>query len=347
MRLLSNSEERELRELQHLSARMGMNPLLIQGSNGNTSIKLDGILWIKASGKRLSQAVTDDIFVPLALAEIRDTIESGAEPSTPCTAKDDSRPSIETAMHAILGHRVVAHVHSTNAIAWAIRADGPTLLEERLEGLNWQWVPYAASGLPLAREIKKATRRAPETDVFVLANHGLVVCGVDCGAVEALLRMVERRLAINARPAPKPDVAALATIVRLSRWQFPDIDSLHAVGTDAVSRRILDGGILSPCQAVFLGGRMPVLSLTTDISKFPGRLDGKEKAPAFLAIEGSGTLLNENISGAELATLTGLVEVTQRIPESARISYLSEMQVAEVLSHDTYRSQEPIAVGDV
>ena len=36
--------------LVRLSARLGRDPLLVQASSGNTSIKLDGVLWIKASG---------------------------------------------------------------------------------------------------------------------------------------------------------------------------------------------------------------------------------------------------------------------------------------------------------
>ena len=344
MRLLSNLQEKELSELQHLSARIGNDLQLIQGSNGNTSVKLDGILWIKASGKRLSQAIRDDIFVPLELGEVRNSIQNGVEPVLPAIAKDYSYPSIETAMHATIRQHVVVHVHSVNTIAWAIRADGPDLLKERLAGLNWQWVPYVASGWPLAQEIQRAAGGRQEPNILVLANHGLVVCGPDCDTVDALLRTVEGRLAITPRSAPRPDMAALETIAHFSRWRFPEVASVHALGTDAISRRILEGGILYPCQAAFLGCNMPLLSATTDVSKFKGRLDGKDRVLPFLAIEGSGTLLKENISSAEFATLIGLVEVAQRIPESARVSYLTETDVSEILSHNTYRSQEAVEV---
>src|ERR1700687_2751354 len=100
-------------------------------------------------------------------------------------------------MHAILRHRVVIHVHSIKHLVWAIRLDGPDQLKERLAGLQWQWIPYASSGIPLAREIEKAVAGAPKTDVLILGNHGLVVCGHDCYAAEKLLCKVERRLAIT------------------------------------------------------------------------------------------------------------------------------------------------------
>jgi len=267
-KLFSTRQERELASLRDLSARVGSDPLLVQASNGNTSIKLDEILWIKASGKWLAHAIQEEMVVPLELAKVQESTRTGAEIASRYAQKDELRPCIETAMHALLRHRVVIHVHSINALAWAIRVDGPDQLRERLAGLQWQWIPYAASGIPLAQQIEKAVATAPETDVLILGNHGLVVCGQDCHTAEKLLREVERRLAIVPRRFPKPDATVLALIARFSKWQFPDVDSLHALGTDAVSRKILKGGILYPCQAIFLGQTVPLFPPAVVVSKF-------------------------------------------------------------------------------
>ena len=124
-KLFSTRHEREFASLRDLSARVGSDPLLVQASNGNTSIKLDGILWIKASGKWLAHATQEEMFVPLELAEVKESVQNDTEIAPRYAPKDELRPSIETAMHAILRHRVVIHVHSINAIAWAIRLDGP------------------------------------------------------------------------------------------------------------------------------------------------------------------------------------------------------------------------------
>lgn len=48
--------------------------------------------------------------------------------------------------------------------------------------------------------IEKAIDTVAGANVFVLANHGLVVCGESCDAAEDLLGVVERRLAALARP---------------------------------------------------------------------------------------------------------------------------------------------------
>ena len=343
-KLFSTRQERELASLRDLSARLGSDPLLVQASNGNTSIKLDGILWIKASGKWLAHAMQEEMLVPLELAEVKESIRTGAEIASRYAQKDELRPSIETAMHALLRHRVVIHVHSVNTIAWAIRLDAPDQLKERLAGLHWQWVPYAASGVPLAQEIEKAVARAPETDVLILGNHGLVVCGQDCHTAEKLLREVERRLAIVPRRFPKPDATVLALIARFSKWQFPDVGSLHALGTDAVSRKILKGGVIYPCQAIFLGQTTPLVPPAVVISKSTESLNDKGGTPPFVAVERSGVMLNEKITSAARANLIGLAQVTLRTDESARLRYLNEAEVADVLSKGAHGCKEPVVI---
>ncbi|MGB7847055.1 MAG: class II aldolase/adducin family protein [Candidatus Acidiferrum sp.] len=333
---LPTRHEKEIASLRVLSARVGSDPLLVQASNGNTSVKIDGKLWIKASGKWLARAMLEEVLVPVEQGEVEESVRQGREIRPHNDPKSGLRPSIETAMHAILHHRVVIHVHSINTIAWAIRLDGPEQLKARLDGLHWQWIPYAASGIPLAREIEKAVVGAPETDVLILGNHGLVVCGDDCDEAERVLRKVERRLAITPRQFPKPDTAVLAMIARFPKWQFPDVDSLHALGTDAVSRKILRGGVLYPCQAIFLGMTMPVLPPAVVVSKLTERWNDRVKTPPFVAVERSGVILNENLTSAERATLIGLAQVTQRTEESAQLRYLKGEEVADVLSNSAH-----------
>ena len=55
----------EFEALRQLSARIGADPLLVQGAGGNTSVKEGGVLWIKASGKWLSGAARGHMFVPV------------------------------------------------------------------------------------------------------------------------------------------------------------------------------------------------------------------------------------------------------------------------------------------
>jgi rhamnose utilization protein RhaD (predicted bifunctional aldolase and dehydrogenase) len=236
----------------------------------------------------MARANQEEILIPIELVEAKETVEQGGEIAPrQISTNGMMRPSIETAMHVVLPHRVVIHVHSINMIAWAIRSDGIEELTARLRGLHWQWIPYAPSGIPLAREIELAVARAEETDVFILANHGLVVCGQDCAATEELLCEVERRLAISTRPFPMPDSAVLGNSARFSGWQYPEYDSLHALGTDKAAMKILKGGEMCPCQAIFLGLETLTLPHILAGSKLKARLTGGERPPSFVVVERS------------------------------------------------------------
>jgi len=336
----SARHEKELMGLRDLSTRLGGDPLLVQASNGNTSIKLDGILWVKSSGKWLSRAMQEEMFVPLELAPFKASMRNAPDFDSLRVPQHELRPSIETPMHAVIPHQVVIHVHSINAITWAVRLDARDQLKERLHALHWQWIPYAASGLPLAHAIASAVMRAPDTDVFILGNHGLVVCGSDCDSVELLLRDVERRLAISPRPFPKPATNVLSTIVHSSSWQFPDDDSVHALSTDEVTRRILKGGVLYPCQAIFLGRSVPLLSSTCLASEYVAPFGSKDATPPFIAVEGTGVLLNNKISSEERATLLGLAQVAQRTDKSAKLRYLDPKEIANILDAGVYSSKD-------
>ena len=57
-----------LEAIRSLSANLGSDPLLVQAAGGNTSLKTDGVMWIKASGTWLRDALAKDIFVPLDVA---------------------------------------------------------------------------------------------------------------------------------------------------------------------------------------------------------------------------------------------------------------------------------------
>ena len=58
----------ELRPLLKLTQRVGSDPMLTQGGAGNSSAKLDGVLWIKASGRWMADALRGMPGAPLKLA---------------------------------------------------------------------------------------------------------------------------------------------------------------------------------------------------------------------------------------------------------------------------------------
>lgn len=229
-------------------------------------------------------------------------------------------------MHAVMPHRVVLHLHCVNTISWAVRNDAPTQLQPRLEGLSWQWLPYATSGLPLSREIQRALSIRPDTNIFVLGNHGLVLAGEDSETVETLLSDVRRRLTISPRPAQPADSALLLEICSEAPWNLPDDDGLHIFGTDVISKAILAKGILYPCQAISSVSKSPELFRPV---YYPAhRLQSRYCDRPFLVIHGRGVVVSRSLAPSELAMLSGLAQVVQRLSPSAPLRYLTDSEVA-------------------
>lgn len=331
----------EISSLLRFSARIGRDPLLVQASSGNTSLKLNGTLWIKASGKWLAKADQEDLLVPVPRSECLESLRDGRPlPNCDRTSRAECLlPSVETFMHAVLPQRVVVHVHSVDALAWAVRSDATARLAEKLAGLRWKWIPYVPSGLPLAREIQSASSTHPYPDVFVLGNHGLVVCGESCEAAESMLGEVQRRLRTQPRRAAKPEFKRLKALRDLSLWRLPECEAFHSLGTDSISRRIVMNGVLYPCQAMFLGRRLTLLPASENLSDTATRIHQLYAACPFVILEGSGVLINKTITAAAQAVLHGFAEVVQRIDPPAPVRYLTDDEVNTVTSvyGDRYR----------
>jgi rhamnose utilization protein RhaD (predicted bifunctional aldolase and dehydrogenase) len=321
---ISVTNRAELSSLRELSVRVGSDPLLTQASTGNSSIKLQGLLWIKASGKWMADAIHENILIPLDLEEVKQRVKQKLDP-----AELDERVSIETAMHAVLPHRVVLHVHCVNTIAWAVRQDAPVQLENLLDGLRWQWVSYVPSGLPLALEIEKVVSAFPDTNVFVLGNHGLVIGADHCAAVEDLLSQVQRRLALCPRPAGSVNYAALAKMADGSLWNLPDDNEVHALGTDAISRAILAGGVLYPCQLIFSSSSAPGLFRSVPYPNPRDKWEYRYCAEPFLIIERCGVIVKRTMTPAQRAMMSGLAQVIQRISSSTQLRYLTDEEIAK------------------
>lgn len=317
-----------------MSSRLGNDACLVQGGGGNTSLKSDDTFWVKASGTWLAHAHDRDIFVCLPLGEVRRAmIREDAETAlTALTSPGALRPSIETSLHALLPHAVVAHVHSVNAIAWAVRKDAQAAIADALDGLAWAWVPYRRPGLPLTIAIREALEAAATPpDILLLGNHGLVVGGIDCDDAEARLHAVERRLALPSRtPAARND-AALRAVNDLD-WVVADDPGLHAIATDPVSCAIATRGALYPDHVVFLGECAETVDGTRTLSRMCAEVAaaGREP-PAWALVPGRGLLHAPTLSDGARAMLGCLSDVGLRCTSADDLRYLDVDDVAALM----------------
>jgi rhamnose utilization protein RhaD (predicted bifunctional aldolase and dehydrogenase) len=315
-----------------LSSQIGSDILKTQGAGGNTSIKSDGVMWVKASGTWLSKADIEDIMVPVVVDPLVAALRNGdvrAEKSTDFVVSELNssglRPSIETSFHAALKSPVVAHYHCVNAIALAVLEDREAMLAECMSAvsdLRWVTVPYRRPGTPLAREIEKAAASMP--DVLILFNHGIIVCGDTVEEVAGRIQRVSKALSRQTRNSGLADVDALERIAKNSGYHLARDSESHAVALSNVNRGIALGGSLYPDHVIFLGTEIGVLSegqSAADLEAASHR-EGRE-APKMLIVPDKGVLLSSTLTAGGEVMARCLSEVVGRIPEEASVVYLS------------------------
>ncbi|MFB2551965.1 class II aldolase/adducin family protein [Ensifer soli] len=337
----------EFEALRALSARVGADPALVQGAGGNTSIKEDGILWIKASGLWLMNALKSDVMVPVALAPLLDALrrnDPSAEKAQDYVVRERNpsglRPSIETTVHALMPQAVVVHVHCVETIALAVHADAETRAAEKLAGIPHAYVPYARPGLPLARAI--AARITPDTRMLILGNHGLAVAADTVAEADALLERVSGMLAAARRTAPAADPAFLSEHAEGSSFTLPDDAAIHDAATDPASLAVAAGGSLYPDHVIFLGKGSVIAGPGETALSIETALREKDlPLPPAILFPGKGVLVAKGATPGALAMARCLSDVAGRIAPGAELRYLTDGENAELLGWDAekYRQQ--------
>jgi rhamnose utilization protein RhaD (predicted bifunctional aldolase and dehydrogenase) len=343
----ANNDDSEFYALRELSAALGADPLRTQGAGGNTSIKRDGVMWIKASGTWLADALAHDIMAPVRLEPLRkaiahgdpraaaavDFVDSGANPS-------GLRPSIETSVHAIMPLPVVVHIHCVNTIALAVRRDGDPLVRERLGAdadVTLAFVPYRKPGLPLAHAISE--RLTEDTNVFVLANHGLVVAGETIAEVADRITRVCEALSAPARRPRQADIDKLASIVEGTDYRLPQDPATHAVALDPRSLAIARLGSLYPDHVVFLGQGLAEGSV--DRGRLRAPPEG-HRPRVMMALPGIGVVLHRSTSKNAEAMAQCLADVAARIPDEAPIRVLTGAEEQELMNWEAEAYRQTI-----
>jgi NAD(P)-dependent dehydrogenase (short-subunit alcohol dehydrogenase family)/rhamnose utilization protein RhaD (predicted bifunctional aldolase and dehydrogenase) len=242
-------DKNSLAQLIEISHAVGANAEYVQAAGGNTSVKSpDGrTMAIKASGTALTSMSETDGWVELDVAAVLSVLDRTDLVALPTNEREArvveclhaavvggrGRPSVETALHAMLG-RVVVHTHAVAANALNCGGGLDTLTEICPAGeLPPLWVPYTDPGWRLATDVRSAAAaylgkhgRLPA--VIFMENHGLLVSA--SGAHECLalhdewVARCERYFAPQAPPvnlAPEIGSAALRkTMVELRRvWR--------------------------------------------------------------------------------------------------------------------------------
>jgi rhamnulose-1-phosphate aldolase/alcohol dehydrogenase len=206
------------------SNRLGADPRNTNYAGGNTSAKgaaVDPVtatetelLWVKGSGGDLG-TLTEANLAVLRLDRLRALVDvyPGVDREDEMVAAFDyclhgrggAAPSIDTAMHALVGAGHVDHLHPDSGIALATAADGEWLTEECF-GDRVAWVDWRRPGFQLGLDIAEVRRANPKAIGVILGGHGITAWGDTSDECERnsleIIRTAERYIAERGRPEP-------------------------------------------------------------------------------------------------------------------------------------------------
>lgn len=333
-----------LDRLKAYSALVGDDRQLVQGAGGNTSVKIGHAMWIKASGTRLRDALDEDIFVSVdwqAIARAVDDDPELADQPYKFAAAGELRPSIETCLHAVIGYRVVLHCHCVNTIAIAIRADAEAIARDRLLGLNWAMVPYRKPGAELAIAVKAAAR--PETKVFILRNHGLIVAAETIGEAQSLLEDVVTRLRADPVSGAKFAEADLRPYETEGYRAAPADHGLHAIALNDARLAAATAGGLFPDQVLFGGPCLGHVAAGGNVEDCLAAIRSRELPdPVAILVSGRGALLSRLASPTDLEMALCAGDVLQRVPEGAQLTYIQREDCLAILNWDAEKYRQAL-----
>ncbi|MBQ3079807.1 MAG: class II aldolase [Clostridia bacterium] len=175
-----------LSPLIYFSRLYGANQDLVTCGGGNTSMKEDGVMYVKGSGTALKDAVTetfvgmnhtklmnmlDDVYPEGDVEREAKFLKDVTDAKLP--GEESKRPSVEALLHALFPQKFVLHLHPSlvNGLTCSVNGEAECA---RLFGDSVVWVPECKPGYVLARKMKDifdASEKKIKT--VLLENHGV------------------------------------------------------------------------------------------------------------------------------------------------------------------------------
>ncbi len=217
-------DQPEIGALLARSNRLGADPRNTNYAGGNTSAKGTAVdpvtgqpvelLWVKGSGGDLGTLTAAGLAV-LRLDRLRALagVYPGVEREDEMVAafdyclhgKGGAAPSIDTAMHGLVGAAHVDHLHPDSGIALAAAADGEKLTSDCF-GDRVLWVPWRRPGFQLGLDIAQIQRDNPGAIGVILGGHGITAWGATSEECESrsleIIAGAQRYIEENGRAEP-------------------------------------------------------------------------------------------------------------------------------------------------
>ena len=320
-------------------AKIGSDPLLVQGAGGNFSWKENDTLWIKASGMWLADAGTQDIFVPVDLRNLVDSIKEKNFDATPkLLGQSYLRPSIETMLHAIMPQKIVAHLHDIEILSYLVRVDFNEIANKLMKDLDsWFIIKYFKPGSELAEALEKGLSENPGAQIVFLKNHGVVFAADTIEDLEHLVKKLH--LVFTTEVNGEGQNSKLQNSVQIPGYEaLKDHRLASLVFNEKIFDRLEKDWVLYPDHVVFLGHTVTRFNSVNDFqNNYPG-IDIKSEV---IFIKNFGIYAKTPFSKAKSEQLICYQNIMMRQNDETQLTSLSAIDISKLLNWDaeTYRKE--------
>ena len=312
--------------------KIGKNSLLVQGPGGNVSYKNLGVLWIKASGSWIAHAQHSN-FVPIDLNSTLKKISQKQYDFIPSPLNGyRGIPSIETLMHAVLPRKYVLHLHAVYPLAQLVRSDFNQIITNfKNDYSKFSVIKYVHPGPELAREIHSVLSKSPNTDIFFLRNHGIVLGAKSLLQLEKLLHVVDHFFNNQPQKAHQNYSKIAHVPENFTKVYFPIEDpTCQQLATNPfLFAQLRHKWALYPDHVVFLGSSACCYRSWEDF--FSGA-NGLENFPNLIFVENVGVFYKRGFSEAMRAQLKCYADVLTRQEDFSRVQTLSLQNIGELIN---------------
>lgn len=321
---------------------IGADPMLVQGAGGNVSWKEGGTLWVKASGTWLADSEHKDIFVPVDLNDLQNSISKGDYSVTPRVQGESTlRPSIETLLHALMPHKIVVHIHAIMPLSFLVAENSEKKITLKLsEDINWAIVDYQKPGAALAEAVSLAINTFPNVQVLLLKNHGVVIGGNDIDEIRKCLRSLLNSL--NTQPVYAQVTLELPDPFSIEGYTYTPVSdvSVHDLALiPELYERLKSDWALYPDHVVFLG---PQANFYNSIESLKEELNHRS-LPELIFLKGLGVYSLPSFGVAKQVQLKCYYDISVRQPREQHLRKLNDKEIAELLNWNAEQYRQQLA----
>jgi len=175
----------ELINLKNISKYCGERFDLVQAGGGNTSIKIDEFMFIKASGYNLTNIDENIGYVTMNnIKLVEDIFKETVKDILKYNIIGDKRGSIETFMHSIL-KKYTIHLHPVQINRILVSKNAREIINEIYP--NSLILDYFTPGIKICNKIKE---KYNNEKVIFLLNHGIIITSDDISEIYNLIKDV-------------------------------------------------------------------------------------------------------------------------------------------------------------